>query len=220
MHSVPRWALVSSGSAPVLLISGWLIAGHLEGAAYDPVRQTISVLAAYGAAGFWVMSGALFGLGVCHLFTAYGLRVAERAGRLALAGGGVAALVVSLVPAPSSGGSLRHGSVAAVGFLLLAVWPVLAAVRGGGASVPWGLRPAPSGLATALMGLTAVWFVYEMNRDGFAGVAERVVTCIQAVWPLVVVASCLQRPRNGAASAAGSAERDGRDDRDGADSRQ
>ncbi|MFG2330864.1 DUF998 domain-containing protein [Streptomyces sp. NPDC048604] len=192
MHSVPRWALISSGCAPVLLISGWMIAGHLEGTAYDPVRQTISVLAAYGAAGFWVMTGALFGLGVCHLFTAYGLRTAERAGRLALAGGGVAALVVSFVPAPSSGGSLRHGSVAAVGFVLLAVWPVLAAVRGRTAAAPWGLRPTPALGATAVMGLSAGWFLYEMTTDGAAGVAERVVTCMQAVWPLVVVASCLR----------------------------
>ncbi|MFE6222594.1 DUF998 domain-containing protein [Streptomyces sp. NPDC057854] len=192
MRSVPLWALVSSGCAPVLLIAGWAVAGHLEGSAYDPVTQSISVLAAYGAPGFWVMTSALFGLGVCHLVTACGLRAAVRAGRLALAGGGVAAVLVSLVPTPASGGSLRHGSLAAVGFTLLALWPVLAARRD--RTAPWGLRLAPALTATALMGAGALWFLVETTRQGPAGLAERLVTCVQSGWPLVVVASCLRHP--------------------------
>ncbi|WP_175409893.1 DUF998 domain-containing protein [Streptomyces sp. TRM64462] len=195
MRPVPRWALLSSGCAPVLLVGGWTIAALLEGPAYDPATQTISVLAAYGAAGFWVMTGAFIALGVCHLLTAWGLRAAAPAGRLALGGGGVAALVVTLVPAPSSGGSLRHGAVAAVGFTLLAVWPVLAADRGGAA--PWGLRPVPSTVATALMGGAAGWFLIEMHHQGAAGVAERLVTCLQALWPFLVVVSCLRHPGSG-----------------------
>ncbi|MFJ5075197.1 DUF998 domain-containing protein [Streptomyces sp. NPDC088553] len=190
MRSVPRWALLSSGCAPLLLVGGWTVAALLEGPAYDPVTQTISVLAAYGAEGSWVMTAAFLALGVCHLLTAWGLRPAAPAGRVALAGGGVAALGVALVPAPSSGGSLRHGAVVVVGFTLLALWPVLAAVRRGG--VPWGLRLTPSVAVTALMALGAVWFLVEMGRQGSAGVAERLVTCLQSTWPLVVVASCLR----------------------------
>ncbi|MDN0199224.1 DUF998 domain-containing protein [Streptomyces sp. S.PNR 29] len=191
MRLVPRWALLSSGCAPVLLAGGWTIAGLLEGPAYDPATQTISVLAAYGSAGFWVMTAALFALGVCHLLTAWGLRAAALAGRVALGGGGAAALVVALLPAPSSGGSLRHGSVAAVGFTLLAVWPVLAADRSGYA--PWALRPAPSIVATALMGVAAGWFLIEIHGHGVIGIAERLVTFLQSLWPFVVVASCLRR---------------------------
>ncbi|MFF8845426.1 DUF998 domain-containing protein [Streptomyces sp. NPDC015127] len=195
MRPVPRWTLLSSGCAPVLLAGGWTIAALLEGPAYDPATQTISVLAAYGAAGFWVMTGAFVALGVCHLLTAWGLRAAALPGRAALGGGGVAALVVALLPAPSSGGSLRHGAVAVVGFTLLAVWPLLAADRGG--SAPWGLRPVPCVVATALMALGAGWFLIEMQSHGAAGVAERAVTCLQSLWPLVVVASCLRHPDNG-----------------------
>ncbi|MFV0137881.1 DUF998 domain-containing protein [Streptomyces sp. HMX87] len=189
MPIVPKWALVSSACAPVLLVLGWVVAGGLEGRAYDPATQTISVLAAYGASGYWVMTGAFLALGVCHLVTAWGLRPAAPAGRVALAGGGLSALAVALVPAPSSGGSLRHGSVAAVGFALLAVWPVLAADRSG--SAPWALRPVPSTLATVAMAAGAAWFVFEMQWQGVAGAAERVVTAMQSVWPFVVVASCL-----------------------------
>ncbi|WP_137990808.1 DUF998 domain-containing protein [Streptomyces vilmorinianum] len=193
MRAVPRWALLSSGCAPVVLIGGWSIAAALEGPAYDPVAQTISVLGAYGAAGFWVMTGAFLALGVCHLLTAWGLRPAAFAGRVALGAGGVAAFVVAMLPAPSSGGSLPHGSVAVVGFALLALWPVLAADRDGGAA-PWGLRPVPAVAATTLMSVGAGWFLIEMHREGAAGVAERLVTCMQSLWPLVVVASCLWHP--------------------------
>ncbi|MFC9793897.1 DUF998 domain-containing protein [Streptomyces sp. NPDC127584] len=206
MRSVPRWALLSSGCAPLLLAGGWTVAALLEGPAYDPVTQTISVLAAYGAAGSWVMTGAFLALGVCHLLTAWGLRPAARAGRLALAGGGVAALGVALVPTPSSGGSLNHGAVVVAGFTLLAVWPVLAAVRGEGG--PWGLRLLPSVTATVVMALGAVWFLVEMNRQGAVGVAERLVTCVQSTWPLVVVASCL-RCRVSRAVAGGEGSRGG-----------
>ncbi|MEV6107016.1 DUF998 domain-containing protein [Streptomyces sp. NPDC051940] len=190
MSLVPRWALVSSGCAPVFLIGGWAVAAVLEGSAYDPATQTISVLAAYGASGFWVMTGALLALGVCHVLTAWGLRAAAFAGRVALAGGGVAALVVTLFPAPSSGGSLRHGSVAVVGFTLLAVWPVLSVDRSKAA--PWGLRPAPSIVVTAVMAVGAVWFLIESIGDGVPGVAERALTSVQALWPFVVVASCVR----------------------------
>ncbi|WP_370255257.1 DUF998 domain-containing protein [Streptomyces sp. V4I8] len=191
MRSIPRWALLSSGCAPVVLIVGWTIAALLEGPAYDPATQTISALAAYGAAGFWVMTAALAALGVCHMITALGLRPAALPGRVALGAGGMAACAVALLPPPSSGGSLRHGSAVAVGFMLLAVWPVLAADRHRAA--PWGLRPAPSLTATSLMLVSAVWFMFEMHQGGADGVAERLVTALQSLWPFVVVASCLRR---------------------------
>ncbi|MEU3661340.1 DUF998 domain-containing protein [Streptomyces sp. NPDC032940] len=191
MRTVPRWALFTSGCAPLLLIGGWAIAALLTGPAYDPFTQTISVLGSYGASGFWVMNGAFLALGLCHLLTAWGLRAASAAGRLALGGGGLAAFAVVLLPAPSSGGSLRHGAVAVVGFTLLAVWPVLAIDGDGGA--PWALRPGPAIAVTVLMGVGGAWFLFEMTRHGAAGLAERVVTFAQSLWPFVAVTSCLAR---------------------------
>ncbi|MFD8236600.1 DUF998 domain-containing protein [Streptomyces sp. NPDC059696] len=192
MRSVPTWALLSSGCAPVFLIMGWLVAASLQGPPYDPAAQTISVLAAPGNQGSWVMTAAFVALGFCHLLTAWGLRPAATAGRVALAAGGVAALAVAVCPAPSSGGSLSHGSVAAVGFAVLAAWPVLAARAG--AAVPWALRPFPSLGATTVMAVGAAWFLIELNLHGVAGVAERAVTTLQSVWPFVVVLSCLRGP--------------------------
>lgn len=193
MRSVPLWALVSSGCAPVFLIMGWLVAASLQGSPYDPAAQTISVLAAPGNSGSWVMTAAFIALGFCHLLTAWGLRPAATAGRMALAAGGASALAVAVVPAPSNGGSLSHGSVTAVGFAVLAAWPVLAARAG--TAVPWALRPFPSLGATAVMAVGAAWFLIELHRHGVAGVAERAVTTLQSVWPFVVVLSCLRGSR-------------------------
>ncbi|GAA1433927.1 DUF998 domain-containing protein [Streptomyces thermospinosisporus] len=193
MRRVPWWALLSSGLAPVVLIAGWVVAGLMAGSSYDPATKTISVLAADGAPGAWVMTGALVVLGLCHMATAWGLRPAALPGRLTLGGGGAAAVVVALFPAPSSGGSLQHGSLAAVGFVLLAVWPVLAYDPNGTAA--WALRRGPCLAATAVMGVGALWFLFELQRHGALGVAERLVTFLQSVCPLLVVVSCLRHQR-------------------------
>ncbi|TQK44264.1 uncharacterized protein DUF998 [Streptomyces sp. SLBN-118] len=194
MRPVSWWALLSSGSAPLLLVGGWLVAALLRGRGYEPVTQTISVLAADGVPGYWVMKGALGALGICHLLTACGLRPAALAGRVALGAGGVSAIVLALLPVPRSGGSLEHGAVVAVGFALLALWPVLAADRSGVA--PWGLRPAVSIVVSALMWVGAAWFLIELHGHGAAGIAERVLTSAQSLWPFLVVASCLRPIRS------------------------
>ncbi|MEV0776664.1 DUF998 domain-containing protein [Streptomyces sp. NPDC050433] len=188
MRRAPWWVLLSSGGAPLLLVGAWLIAQRLQGPRYNPTVDTISVLASYGARGYWLMTGIMLVLGTCYVATAHGLREAALAGRFALAGGGVAAMTLTLVPAPTSGGTLAHGVVAAVGFVLLAVWPALAARRR--RAVPWGLRFKVAVIASALMCGCALWFVLELRNGKAPGVAERVVTFVQAVWPLVVAVSC------------------------------
>ncbi|MEV4876633.1 DUF998 domain-containing protein [Streptomyces cyaneofuscatus] len=194
MRSAPWWALLSSGCAPVLLVGSWTIAQLRQGPAYDPATQTLSVLAAYGAGSYWLMTGMLLVLGTCYVVTAHALREAAFAGRVALAGGGLCALALTLVPVPSSGGALEHGAVATLGLALLAVWPLLAAVRGK-ESVPWGLRPDVALAASALMGATAFWFLAELQSAGEPGIAERVVTFVQALWPFLVVVSCRRSAR-------------------------
>ncbi|WP_328582706.1 DUF998 domain-containing protein [Streptomyces sp. NBC_00370] len=224
MRPVPWWALLSSGTAPVLLTAGWTIAGAIQGPTYDPVKKTISILAAYGAPGYWVMTSAVLGLGTCHVITALGLHPAAPLGRLALAAGGVCAILLTVFPAPPSGGSFPHGTVVAVGFALLAVWPVLAVGHGNWASIsawsahggwahfsgwgrqsglgdhngspPWALRTRVAVVASALMWLSGLWFVITLQTDGPDGIAERVLTTAQTVWPLFVVSSCLYHPHH------------------------
>ncbi|MEU0137203.1 DUF998 domain-containing protein [Streptomyces sp. NPDC006296] len=214
MRSVPWWVLFSSVCAPVLLVGGWTVSAELQGPGYDPASTTISILASDGAAGYWVMTPALLALGICHVVTASGLRPAAPSGRAALAGGGLSAMLLALFPAPSSGGSFAHGVVVAVGFSLLAVWPVLAVRRRAGdppaapvraadplrrptvpprgVTAPWGLRPAPSATAAGLMWLGGAWFLLALYLLDTAGAAERVLTFAQSFWPLVVAVSCFR----------------------------
>jgi hypothetical membrane protein len=188
MRIVPWWALVSSASAPVLLVTGWVTAAVLQSPGYDPVRQTISSLAARGAPDRWVMTLALFALGVCHMVTALGLRVAALAGRITLGCGGAASIAVALNPVPAQGPSSQHTASTSIGFALLAAWPLLA-VRLGPAT-PWPLRPPASALVSAAMLGCAGWFLLELERQGPAGLAERILTTAQSVWPLTVAAVC------------------------------
>lgn len=194
MRSAPWWALLTSGCAPVLLVGSWTIAQSRQGPAYDPAKQTLSVLASYGAGSYWLMTGLLLVLGTSYAVTAHALREAALAGRVALAGGGLCALALTLAPVPSSGGALEHGAVATLGLVLLAVWPPLAAVRGKG-PVPWGLRPDVALGASAFMGAAALWFLAELQSAGAPGIAERVVTFAQALWPFLVVVSCRRSVR-------------------------
>jgi hypothetical protein len=98
VRDVPWWGVLSSAAAPVLLVGGWMVAAMLQPGSFDQVRQTISALAAYGAADRQVMSVALLGVGVCHVVTGLALRPAAWPGRVLLMTGGVAAVLVAAFP--------------------------------------------------------------------------------------------------------------------------
>ena len=191
MPVIPWWALLSSGCAPVFLIGGWMTAAVLQPPGYDPVTQTISTLAAHGAADRWVMTSALLALGACHLVSAAGLRPAAPVGRAVLACGGIACVAVALFPEPDSGSTFEHTASTTGGFIMLALWPCLAARRG--AAWPWALRTTPSFTVTASLFGGAVWFLYVLRHHGPIGAAERLLSTAQTLWPLVVAVTCIVR---------------------------
>jgi hypothetical membrane protein len=182
--------VASAVAAPVLLVGGWTWAQAVQPAPFDPVRRTISMLAATGAPHRVVMTVALLGLGVAHATTALALRPAATAGRLTLAVGGVATFLVALLPLPSPGGSAAtHTAAASTAFTALAVWPVLAARSRPG--TPMALRRKAAGTATVVLALLAAWLLLELRSSGPAvGLSERVAAAAQALWPLAVVLSC------------------------------
>ena len=75
------WAVVSASVAPIALIGGWTLAATRQPAGYDPVRDTISALAARHAADPWIMTAGLAVLGACHVVTAAGLTDVGRPAR-------------------------------------------------------------------------------------------------------------------------------------------
>jgi hypothetical membrane protein len=182
---ISGWALESAAAAPILLVGGWTIAAALQPAGYDPIRDTISALAAHGATDRWVMTAALVGVGTSYLVTATGLPAARRAGRWVLAGGGAATIAVALFPQPAHGGSVAHTIAASVAFISLAAWPVVAARRDSPA--PLLRRPVGAAATLALLGLVA-WFAMELH-GGQRGLSERAAAGAQALWPLLVVAT-------------------------------
>lgn len=180
---MPWWTVLSAAAAPVLLIGGWTLAAARQPGDFDSTTETISALAAYGAADRWVMTTGLAGLGVCHMITALGLRPAALPGRLVLAAGGLATVLVAAFPLPDEGSSTTHVVAAGVAFPALSVWPALAWRRG-----PARLRAGGSaGAATVLVGLLG-WFAAELYGAGQQlGLSERVLAGAQALWPLATV---------------------------------
>jgi hypothetical protein len=159
------------------------------------VADTISSLAAVGAVDRSLMTWALAGIGACYVMTGLALRPAALAGRLILMAVGVATIAVAANPERAGhGGSLQHTLLAAIGFVVMAAWP--AAGRVHGPQVPYGLRPAVAASATAVMLGLLLWFGAELILAGHqVGLAERALAGMQALWPLVVVLTCLRSGR-------------------------
>ena len=176
-----RWVVLSSGLAPVVLIGGWTWAASRQPTGYSAQRDTISALAAHGAADRWIMTIALAALGVCHLVTAAGLTDARIVGRALLALGGAATVLVAALPQPDAG----HAPAAAIAFAALALWPAPSDLPG---------RQLARGATVVLIVLLA-WFAFELHSKDFLGLSERAVAGAQAVWPLTVVLVLLARQR-------------------------
>ncbi len=185
---VPWWGVLSALADPLLLVAGWTTAATLPPRSFNAIADTVSALAAVGAAGRSVMTLAFAAAWACEVVTGLALRPAASPGRLILMAGGVAGVLVAANP-EHAGGSLAHACWAGVGFAALVTWP-------GGAwrrelSVPWGLRPAVSAVAAGIMTGLLAWFLAELvTRDGQVGPADRIMGLMQAGWPLAVVLSC------------------------------
>lgn len=183
-HVIPRWTLIPAALAPISLVGGWLVAGLAQPNHYDPVTQTISVLAGYAASDRWIMTLGLYALSICQLLTAVGLRVARQA-RVLLTMGGVAGLGVAIFPQPIHGSGAAHMVFATLSVTLLALWPATLGTRG--SRRPLLLTMRGSAVVTmAFLGLLA-WVFAAAHGGGALGVAERVDTAIANSWPLVVI---------------------------------
>jgi hypothetical membrane protein len=151
----------------VVLVGGFTLGAARQPAHYSSWRDTISALAGRGATDRWVMTIAFALLGLCHLVTAWGLR------RSLLALGGVATALLAVAPLPAHGSSGVHVALATVALVSLAAWPLT------GDRVE---RRAGVGLLAVL----ALFFL-ALQAAVAVGLAERVVTVAQALWPIVAV---------------------------------
>jgi hypothetical membrane protein len=189
---MPWWGLASSAAAPLILLAGWTIAAGLQQRRYDPVRQTISVLAAHGSTDRWVMTIAFLAVGACDVITGLALRPAALAGRIVLIAGGIAGMLVGLSPETlGDGAPARHLLFAGLGFVTLTIWPAAAARRDEARAAPWAFRPVIAAGASAATLVLAAWFLAELVVGGSQlGLAERALGEFQALWPLAAALSC------------------------------
>ncbi|CAN7283542.1 DUF998 domain-containing protein [Knoellia sp. LjRoot47] len=176
-----RGALATSTTAVLALVGGWTWAAMEQPDGYDAVRESISALAASETPHRWIMTLALVLTGVAHVGSAVLLQGMRRPGRLILGAAGLATVAVALVPLPSrSDGSALHTAVAALSFVLLALWPWFAAHAD---ATPL-LRPPVARSASVVL-LVLVATLPLGTRAGMPfGAHERIVAALLALWPL------------------------------------
>src|SRR5260370_25982770 len=79
--AVHRWAIVSAALSPVLLTGGYLLAGALQPASYNPMRETISAMAGQAGTDRWIMTGGIVLVASCYLLTPAALTAARASPR-------------------------------------------------------------------------------------------------------------------------------------------
>ena len=122
-RTVPPWAIISAGLTPILLTGGWLVAGALQPASYNPVRDTVSVMAGHAGTDRWVMTGALLLVGGCHLVTAAGLGAIRVSARVLLILAGLSSIGIAVSPEPVVGSTPQHLAWTSFGAVIITVWP-------------------------------------------------------------------------------------------------
>ncbi len=190
-QAVPVWALGSAALLPVVVTGGWLVADALQPASYSPMLKTMSTLAGHGGTDRWVMTGALFLAGGCHLVTAAGLNGLRASARLLLLVAGIASISIAASPEPAAGSTPQHLAWTALGAVTISVWPAFTA------------RASPRPLILSRNGAAAVtavflallcWLVAETQGGSVLGLAERLTTSIQTSWPFIVALTLRRDP--------------------------
>ena len=120
-RTVPPWAIISAGLTPILLTGGWLVAGALQPASYNPVRDTVSVMAGHAGTDRWVMTGALLLVGGCHLVTAAGLGAIRVSARVLLILAGLSSIGIAASPEPIVGSTPQHLAWTSFGAVIITV---------------------------------------------------------------------------------------------------
>ena len=180
----PRWVLLSAGLSPIVITSGWLIAGLLQPTGYNPVRQTISVLAGSEGSYPWIMTGALYLTCGLYIVTAAGLAQLRPSARLLLVLAGICSAGIASAPEPASGPTAMHLAWTVLGGITIALWPAFAGRLG--TSAPFSLRAPTAVIVTVLFVALLSWVLYETQGGRDLGLAERLASSVPTAWPFVV----------------------------------
>jgi hypothetical membrane protein len=187
---IPAWTVASAALAPALLVGGWLMAGALQPPSYSPMQQTMSDLAGQAATDPWVMTVALFGVGGCQLATGIGLTRVQLPARMLLIVAGLSTVGVAASPEAATGATPRHLLFAVSCVVATLVWPVFVMERD--PARPRILSIYSSLVVTAVFAALSGWLLITTQGGGDLGLAERLTSLAQSLWPLVVVLALRQ----------------------------
>lgn len=186
MPSIGFAAFIAAIIGPIQSVSGWLIAGSLW-PEYDPMRQTISDLAAPESPVSAIMSAFFIFGGTLTIIAGVYARPFAMPGRVALVLSGLATYGLTVFPTPLVGYSVPHRIFAITSFVLCAGWPLLAMrIR---RDAPWIIRPVAAISATIAQTALAIWFLLTWTdpANSSVGLWERVVVTQQVVYMSFVV---------------------------------
>jgi hypothetical protein len=170
--------------SPLVLTVGWLVAGRLQPPSYNPIRQTVSVMAGHDGTDRWVMTAALLAVGACYVITAAGLRAVGWWARLMLIVAGACSFGIAASPEPAGGPSAVHLTFTGVGAVMIATWPAVAAW--GGPRRHFLLTARGCAIVTASFLAMLAWTVVETHGGPDLGLAERLTASVQTTWPFIV----------------------------------
>jgi hypothetical membrane protein len=197
MKTIGKPAVFAAILGPIQSVMGWLICGALV-AGYDPVRLTISDLAAPESPTHLLQSSFFILGGTLTIIAAIYARTFAMPGRVALFVSGLCTYGLTIFPTPLEGASTMHRIFAITSFVLSAGWP-LAAMRFR-KDAPGILRPRSAILITLVQTVLAVSFLIAWLPPAAAnvGVWERVVTTTQALCVSLIVLNIYLKQRKSA----------------------
>lgn len=186
MSKIEKPALFAAVVGPIQAVAGWAIAGALW-PGYDPVRKTISDLAANDSPVQLLMSSFFLLGGTLSIIVALYAKAFAFPGRVVIFLSGIATYGFTFFATPSQDSySVPHRVFASIAFVLMAAWPLFSMRFG--KNYPWILRPVGAILSTVFMTVLAVWFLLSWLDPTFTavGLAERVMAVAQ-VWYMALV---------------------------------
>jgi hypothetical membrane protein len=182
MKRIGRAAVVASTIGPVQSILGWVISGSLW-PGYDPIRQTISDLAANDSPVNYIQTSFFFLGATLTVIGAIFARSFAMPGRVALLLAGLATYALAIFTTPSqTGHSDAHRLSATISFVLMSAWPLLSMRFDKRYS--WVIRPLGAISATLILTIISLWFlsVWLDPSATLVGLAERVIVTAQVLW--------------------------------------
>jgi hypothetical membrane protein len=180
MSLIGKPALFAATIGPIQSVLGWAIAGSLW-PGYDPIKKTISDLAADDSPVQWIQSTFFILGGILSLLAAIYARGFAMPGRVLIFAGGLATFGFTYFTTPSQDGySDMHRYFAITSFVLFSAWPLFSMRTS--KNYPWVLRPVGAIVATLGFTIISLWFLSTWtNPDATNVIATSQITYLSAV---------------------------------------